>query len=126
MDAANDEALWDRTEELLRYHQKKSDPTPVDALNRLFHEAASKARSIRLSKANCRVMSESWSTGRLAGLYRRHDQANPDHEECPVLVVCWREKHYLIDGANRINKWVKEQNEDSHAVLVIVLAEEKP
>ena len=66
MDAENDEALWNQAKELLRHHHQKSgDPTPVDALNRLFHEAAPEAKSICLSEANCRIVSESWSTEKL-------------------------------------------------------------
>ncbi|HEY2786344.1 MAG TPA: hypothetical protein VGJ05_15360 [Fimbriiglobus sp.] len=124
MDAENDDALWNRAKELLRHHQKSDDPTPVDALNRLLHEAAPEASSIRLSEANCRIVLESWLMKKLAGLRRRHDRATPKDEGCPILVVCWRGKQYLIDGGNRINKWVKEKNEGSHAVLVMMLAEE--
>jgi hypothetical protein len=123
MEAENGDALWNQAEDLLRHHQKSSDATPLDALNRLFHEAAPKAKAIRLSNANCRIASESWSTEKLSGLYRRHDRANPKDEACPILLVRWRSNHYLIDGANRINKWLKENKEGEHAVLVIVVAD---
>src|SRR5437762_13334362 len=107
MDAAS-ETLWGQAKDLLRHHQKKKtgDHTPIDALNRLFHEAAPKAKSIRLNEVNCSIVSESWSTEMLAGLHRKHDRATPKDEDCPILVVRWRCKQYLIDGGNRINKWV--------------------
>ena len=124
MDAENDGTLWNRAMELLRHHQKSGDPTPVDALNRLFQEAAPKAKAIRLSEASCRIASETWSTEQLSLLRRRHDRANPKDEACPILLVHWRGNHYLIDGGNRINKWVNENHEGGHAVLVIRVVEE--
>jgi hypothetical protein len=119
------ETVWQQAKDLLQHHQKKDkgDQTPIDALNRLFHEAAPDAKSIRLSEMNCGIVSESWTTKMLAGLHRRHVRATPSVEGCSILVVRWQCNQYLIDGSNRVNKWVNESNASNHDVLVIVVVE---
>jgi hypothetical protein len=115
----NERSLWEEVNHMLSFHQKKNDPTPMDALNRLFHEAAPGSKSVRLHEDNCRISTDTRTTKELSLLKRRHKEADPDDESCPVLLVKYNTYDFLIDGCNRVNKWVKENNLDDHNAIVI-------
>lgn len=55
----DDPSLWREVERVVSHHQKISDPTPFDALNRLFREYFRGRKDVpNLGKDNCRVRME--------------------------------------------------------------------
>lgn len=111
--------LWELAYSCLEHHRKSNDGTANDALNRLVREYVPAARDVRLGEENCSIREESWTNDQLAQVARRHSRANPKHEAGPLLVVVYNGVGYLVDGNNRVNKWIAQQDIGFHPVLII-------
>jgi hypothetical protein len=108
--------LWKRVLEALDFHKKKH--TPIHALNRLFHEHREDLPGVQLNNTTCNLSCDSRSTEQLSQ-FKRHTRCNPADETYPILVVRYEDTEYLIDGGNRINKWVNAKDTNLHDVIVI-------
>jgi hypothetical protein len=98
---------------------KPMDATPQDVLNRLVHEAIPETWRLRFNVTNCIIRECSWSTAALDTLERRHSKDAPRQEEAPIIAFVYEGRARLIDGNNRVNKWVRERNANNHTVLLI-------
>lgn len=117
---ALDQVIWELLYCLLRHHQKIGrDASASDVLDRLFHEYVPQAQHVRLTEENCHARMEAWFTDKLARVKRKHDGKEPRHENCPVVVLSYEGCDYLIDGNNRVNKWVEDNSQVSHNVVIV-------
>jgi hypothetical protein len=48
-----------------------------------------------------------------------HARSEPNCGGCPVIVLRWRHRDFLIDGHTRINRWQRDRNYGPHEVIVI-------
>ena len=120
MEDVSTRAVWEQLYCLLQHHQKKGrDNSPNDVLNRLFHEYVPQAKQFRLNEQNCYLSMEVWSTTDLANVTRRHDRREPREENCPVVVLLYGTQSYMIDGNNRVNRWVTNNKSSHHNVVVV-------
>lgn len=112
----------------LRYHfhPEWRDRTPFDVFTRLL---AKKIRAPKWKPSDhepvkpSRVTSERQirSTEQLAKLVHAETQDQPWNESGPIIIAVYRSKEWLLDGATRINKWMREGNDDDHTVHVHVI-----
>lgn len=117
----NEEKLWVDVERVLSHHQKQSDATPIDVLNRLFGEYFKGRQDVvQLSKDSCRVRVEKLSWESLDSIVRKDKiSRTPRHTGDPVVAVSYGGNMYLIDGRRRVNKWVHERRQDPLKVLIL-------
>ena len=115
--------LWKRIEAIFEWHQKpEKDTSSIQALNRLAQEQVQSHDLPPLApltdKTSFSVLAASWPINELAKLPRRHARTKPAYDAGPVVVL----QHYgywLLDGNNRINKWISENSTIPHEVLIV-------
>jgi hypothetical protein len=118
-----EDRIWRTIDEALAYHQKPGrDLTPTDALNRLFsrHVRHQGLRGMpRLCRETCSATCEAWTADELRSLVRWHCRARPRFEHYPIVVARCGNRAFVLDGNNRTSKWVAENSQWHHAVIVI-------
>jgi hypothetical protein len=48
-----------------------------------------------------------------------HDRARPQRDDRQILLLEWQDRHFLIDGINRINRRMRDGLAGPHEVIVI-------
>ena len=126
------EHLWNELCECLKWHNKPGK-TSIDTLNRLFVEQRSKCvrcntvNHVILTKSNSGAAKENWTTRQLTERLiptMRHDRKTPKCEHGPIVVVSLPDHYHIIDGSNRVNKWISANVNGLHEVLVVSYAPE--
>lgn len=76
-----------------------------------------------LQRSMLTVTRERWGLLGLLKLVDRpaHARQEPRCAVCPVIVLRWRWRDFLIDGHTRINRWQHDRNYGPHEVIVIGL-----
>lgn len=117
----DDSWLWSETERVLSYHQKKSDPTPLDALNRLFREHLKGCKDVpSLGRDSCSIRIEKLGWTDLDRLSRKDKETrNPRYKGDPIVAIEFEGKAYLVDGRRRVNQCVFDQSQDTLDVLFV-------
>ena len=127
----NEEEDWTLVRSELEFHRRKPAHDWIDTLNRLWRKnrfVMSMDGMLKLdepppvlTREMLDVSRESWPLERLAPLVHvdSHDRARPKRDERPILLLEWRGRHFLIDGINRINRRVRENQAGPHEVIVI-------
>lgn len=118
----DDPSLWREVERVVSHHQKISDPTPFDALNRLFREYFRGRKDVpNLGKDNCRVRMEKLGWKELDRIVRKDKKTrNPRHVGDPIVVVEFDGQAYLVDGRRRVNQCVHERCQEVLTVLFVM------
>ena len=110
------DALWERVRAAFGYHQIKGiDKTPQAALNRI----AAKCIHVSFDPSNCTVHEEFLSLDDLRQLKRYHDKDRPLREDDPIVVLVYQGQRFVIDGNQRVNKWLKEGSTERRSALII-------
>ena len=126
-DGPADTDLRKAIRKMLECRRKPHDRTVDAVLNRLFRESLNRSRRSRrgrrppLDLDKLEVLPETWDIERLGALDRPHEGAAPKCEDLPIIVVRWENVDYLVDGTNRINKWVADGRTEPAAVLAIIV-----
>ena len=122
---------WALVVNQLVFHRRKPAHEWIDTLNRLWRKnrfVMTMDGVLRLPEnppmltpEMLSLTRERWPLERLAPLVHpdAHDRARPKRDNLPILVLEWSGRHYLIDGINRINRRVREQQLGPHEVIVI-------
>ena len=84
----------------MRHHQKTWDATPLDALNRIFHESSPEPA---ISEHSCDISKVSLTAAELKSLRVAHSRIKPYRSTDPIVVVRWRGVTYVVDGNRRVN-----------------------
>ena len=125
-----DAGLWGFVVSELRYHRGNRPHEWIDTLNRLWRKNRfvtnlSGKRLIEgiptLTTEAISVRSEDWPLERLGALLHpeTHPRDEPLCDFCPMLVLEWKGRQFLIDGTTRINRRVRDKEASPHRVLVI-------
>ena len=61
---------------------------------------------------------EQWSTDDLAKLPRGHARTNGQDFECPIVIAEYEGTPRLLDGNNRIDRWVERRDSRLHNVNI--------
>lgn len=127
----SDARAWESVQSQLDFHRRKPAHTWIDTLNRLWRKnrfVMSEDGVLKLPQkppvltaAMLSVSSESWPLERLAPLVHpdAHARRRPKRDELPILVLEWGDRHFLIDGINRINRRIRDREAGPHEVIVI-------
>lgn len=89
------------------FSDKKNDPTPLHALNRIAQVHAYYTNLMPLpwiDEWTATVKREKWPLRDFADMYLIHNQAAPRRRNGPVVVVITNKRNLLVDGTNRINE----------------------
>ena len=128
--SAEEQALWDEATGQLGFHARPGHDW-LDTLNRLWRKnrfVMSMDGVLKLdtpppvlTRAMLTVTREQWPLERLVPLVHpdAHDRARPKRDDRPILLLEWQNRHFLIDGINRINRRVRERQPGPHEVIVI-------
>ena len=64
---------------------------------------------------------ETRTTSELGNFTRGHERRKPARQECPIIVAEYQGVEYLLDGNNRINLWIDQEDTREHPVNVHVI-----
>ena len=111
--------VWD----LLGYHNKAGH-TPKETLLRLLVQHCDLHFRWSLEQAlqndTLTASLESRTTAELNKLWRVHGRNSPiGPADCPIVLLRIGAYEFIIDGNTRINKFVAENDSDSHSVIVV-------
>jgi len=119
------DAVFQQTLECLRYHchPKWGDRNAVDVFNRLLAKnirPVGWTRNTHLDIQQDQIASrqEQWPTSDLARLRRSHDRQSPLSSDAPIVLAEYMGVVHLLDGHNRINRWVSEGDNRTHLVNI--------
>jgi hypothetical protein len=108
------------------FHPEWRDRTPFDVFTRLLAKSLrssgwTESDHINMLPYRIRSYREIRTTAELAQLERGHTQDTPQYKHGPIIIAVYEGQERLIDGASRINLWVRQQNKDLHVVHVHVI-----
>jgi len=123
--------LWRQVEEAMSHHRKEKagDITGMDALNRFWKTKVAEDGDIdappHIGETTCAIRTETWNTKKLSEKigYIRHKGAAPKQDDGALIGIDWKEKIFLIDGANRLNRWVENNDTAVHEIILISVNE---
>ena len=109
---------------LLKWHADFKGETVDQTLYRLFDEHGVKRRMDfpALKFVTMKIRREVWNTDQLEKLVEKHHRIeglDEEHELRPIVAVQYEDVFYLIDGNNRVNKWIDEGNTKPHKVYIL-------
>lgn len=103
----NENELWQRVLNALQHHKKNHEEDASVTLNRLAQEWADREHFtwIPVMPDTVHLNLEQWTISDIQNtqLYTYHSRDNYHETNSPLIVLGLREKHYVIDGNNRIN-----------------------
>lgn len=103
---------------LVAWHMHRHDHHPGETLQRLV----SKCVSVDLSKHRLLFRESKYTLRQLLRIRgQSHEGADPVREDVPLILLSFRGIH-VLDGQNRINKWVAQDNQGPHRAIIITLA----
>jgi hypothetical protein len=108
-------------------------PYPSDRVQREMNRIAGKClkkalgwtRPVVLDSSTCDVHQVVIDGAELASLIRYHERTNVTGRITPIVIVRIGDQDILIEGNNRVNKWVKERDLAPRLALVIVPRDER-
>lgn len=93
----------------MRYHRKRGDRDGMATCNRVFAEYASEsglARVPQISPDNCSISVVTLTPVQFMATVRRHHRSRPRSETDRPVLISYDDRLYVVDGNNRINKWL--------------------
>ena len=115
-----DNDLWQRVYEGFAY---QGDPTPQIGLNRIAAKCLQLKTTQSFDCSNCTVREVFLPLHEISQFDRHHERDRPRRESGSIVVLSYSGKHYVLDGHNRISKWMKEGSTELRSVLIITLRE---
>ena len=97
----------------------KKDESHAETLNRLVNERFNGLPALELNTRTCSIREDVWATECLRALEPKHARADPKRDGGVIIVVECRGRKLLVDGNNRVNRWLREGSRASHRLLVI-------
>ncbi len=102
---------WTFVERQMLHHRTHGDGDGdgMAVLNRVFGEYLAEsgmARVPRIGRDTCSITIANLTPLELMTTVRRHHRARPRTEADPPIMVCHEKRMYVVDGSNRINKWL--------------------
>jgi len=126
----DDIGLWNFLVAELVYHRGNRPHKWIDTLNRLWRKNrfVSRADGTALisdlplaTTENISIHEEKWPLSRLQELLHpeTHKRDSPLCDSCPILILFWKDRYFLIDGTTRINRRVRDADEGPHRTIII-------
>jgi hypothetical protein len=111
--------LWRLVYSSLEHHRKAKDPSAHAVLNRLVNERFPSGPRLELNDTTCAIGEHEYSTRELEGFERWHKRDTPASDGGSIVVAQCRGRNLVIDGNNRVNRWIRESSRDLHHAIVI-------
>jgi hypothetical protein len=112
--------LWNKVHEAFRRHRK-----PDQNLQGVLDRIAAKCLTVHcewFTPGNCEVYEKTLSPDELRGLKTYHPRDNPAQgyeEKEPIILVDCSGTLIVIDGINRVNRWLKTSPNQSRKSIVL-------
>jgi len=111
--------LWERIYAAFKPHRMPTDPTPQAALNRIAAKCLKTEQRRSFDPSNCVVRQEVLSVDELRQLELFHNRPFPQRCDDPIIVLVCEERRVVIDGNNRVNKWVQAGASEPRLAIII-------
>lgn len=106
---------------LLSWHMHRTDRHPLETLERLVMKSA----GVDIRGYQIGVSGREFMLRQLVRI--RGDAPNegdaPKREDAP-LILFQGDNLYILDGQNRVNKWIKDQNKGPHRAIIVEVYED--
>ena len=109
--------LWSRVDVALC--QASSREQTVSEVNRLLRKWVHDLPQNYFNEENSTIRCEWLTTKELTIFTRGHDRATPRRTNGPILVAEYRGTSYMLDGTNRINRWLKDGSAEKHEAIIL-------
>jgi hypothetical protein len=91
-------------------------------LRKLVNERFGRGNWAEINEQDWSIRSEVLPLDRIREFDRKHGRRNPRGFDGPLVAAEFRGHRYILDGTNRINKWIAEGEAVDREVLIINLA----
>ena len=103
--------------EFHRFHPQGPDPDAQFALDRVVKDCLRFKKVHRIDSSTCEIRDEHLDFDDLKALIRYHEGKEPQRDQEPIIVLESANRRWLIDGHNRVNKWLaNEAREERRAI----------
>lgn len=110
--------LWQRVYAAFERHSHK-DPSTHAGLERIAKKCLGLAETKPFNPTNCAIRSERLLAEQLVPLVRYHARMNPRRDGGAIVVLEYQGHAFVIDGNNRVNKWVADKQPGPFEAIVI-------
>ena len=113
--------MVDEVKELIDHHTKiDRGHTVDDTLFRLFYERGYSFPALKFDTMKIeRVQRDTEWLNQLDRWHEREKDIDAEHELRPIVVVQYQGTFYLIDGNNRVTKWLRENSTKPRKVFIL-------
>jgi len=114
--------LWKRALAQFEFHRQRTDPTALDAMNRIAQKCLHLAARPSFGPANCAIRAASVSRTELSQLRRFHPRTKGYPSFEPVVVIESGSDLIVVEGNTRVNRWLEERREGPFPMLIVTPA----
>jgi hypothetical protein len=114
--------LWKRALAQFEFHRQNTDPTALDAMNRIAQKCLYLAERPSFSPENCTIRAASLTRTELSQLKRFHPRTKGYPSLEPVVVIESGSDLVVVEGNTRVNRWLEEGREGPFPTLIVAPA----
>ncbi len=111
--------LWRQALSQFEFHRQSTDPTALDAMNRIAQKCLHLDQRPSFGPSNCKIRSVWLSRAELSQLHRFHPRTKGYPSTEAVVVMDVGGKLVVVEGNTRINRWLEEGRAGPFAALVV-------
>lgn len=115
-------ALWRVIYASFEGHRFKADAPPDPDAQAALDRIAAKCIGVEgrsFNPSNCAVRKQVLSVEELRRLRRHHDRPFPKRTFEPIVVLSFRGEQFVVEGHNRVNKWLSEGGTTPRRAIMI-------
>jgi hypothetical protein len=114
--------LWKSALAQFEFHRQSTDPTALDAMNRIAQKCLNLAAKPSFSPATCSIRAASLSRTELSQLKRSHQRTKGYPSTEAVVVIEFSGYLVVVEGNTRVNRWLEEGREGPFLTLIVTPA----
>jgi hypothetical protein len=111
------EELWKRVDVAL--FQASSREQTLSEINRLLRKWHFHLPDDYITLHNCAIRREWLTPQQLSHFTRGHPRSAPKRVSGPLVVVEYQGETYMLDGTNRINRWLADGDREPHETVIL-------
>jgi hypothetical protein len=114
-------ALWEQLFDAIIWKRgvKRLELAPLKKFNDLVNEWVPGIQ--HLSPESCHIFKRTLTREHLHALSRKHDKSEPYRIDGTIILFRHGNTDHVIDGNNRVNHWLAEDDQSDHAAIVVEL-----
>lgn len=121
MTATDNAALWESVYAAFPYPRDQVESEINRIAAKCLKRALGRTGPVAIDPSTCEVHAAVIDAAELPGLIRYHDRVNLTGRTTPIVILRTQGKDIVIEGNNRVNKWVAEGDTAPRQAFVIVL-----